>query len=305
MKELNKELDVYKKNNIQNQLIKNFHDALEDENFSLLINKLKMKEQDLFKYTSQLEESALEYGNCLNCKNIMECKNKVVGYAYLPHKLDNSLLFEYKMCRHNKKILKNNSHHKNMYLFDIPKEIAEADWNKIKTNDSKRYEVIEWLNDFLVNYLKDKNQKGLYLHGSFGCGKTYLISAMFNELAKQDIRSAIIFWPEFLRDLKGSFQTDFNEKYEYIKKVPLLLIDDIGAENSTPWGRDEIFCPLVQYRMQENLPTFFTSNLDLDCLSEHFSITKGSYDEIKAVRIIERIKQLTDIIEIQSKNLRN
>lgn len=305
MKELNKELDSFRKNNIGQSLIKNFHDALEDENFKLVTNKLKMKEQDLYKYTSQLEESALEYGNCLDCKNIMECKNKITGYAYLPYKLDNNLLFEYKMCRHNKKIQKNISHHKNMYLFDIPKEIANADWDDIKVKDSKRHETIEWLNDFLTSYPNNKHQKGLYLHGNFGCGKTYLISAMFNELAKQNIKSAIIFWPEFLRDLKGSFQTDFNEKYNYIKKVPLLLIDDIGAENTTAWGRDEIFCPLIQYRMQENLPTFFTSNLDLECLTEHFAITKGSVDEVKAGRIIERIKQLTDILEIESKNLRN
>ena len=113
-----------------------------------------------------------------------------------------------------------------------------------------------------------------------------------------------MFWPEFLRDLKASFSSDFKEKYEYIRSVPLLLIDDIGAEATTSWGRDEIFCPLVQYRMQEHLPTFFTSNLDLKSLEEHFSVSKGNVDHIKARRIIERINQLTDQVEMVSKNLR-
>ena len=145
----------------------------------------------------------------------------------------------------------------------------------------------------------------LYLHGNFGCGKTYLIAAMFNELAHKNIKSAIIFWPEFLRDLKESFSSDFKEKFEYVKKVPLLLIDDIGAESTTAWGRDEIFCPLIQYRMQEGLPTFFTSNLDINMLEEHFSVTKDKIDIIKSRRIIERINQMTDKIEMISKNLRN
>ena len=113
-----------------------------------------------------------------------------------------------------------------------------------------------------------------------------------------------MFWPEFLRDLKASFSSDFKEKFEFVKKVPLLLIDDIGAEATTVWGRDEIFCPLVQYRMQEHLPTFFTSNLDLKALEEHFSVTKEKVDHIKARRIIERINQLTDQVSMVSKNLR-
>ena len=96
--------------------------------------------------------------------------------------------------------------------------------------DKKRHETILWLTKFLNNYEKDNHLKGLYLSGNFGCGKTYLISALFNDLARKNIKSAIIFWPEFLRDLKASFDTDFKEKFEIIKNSPLLLIDDIGAE---------------------------------------------------------------------------
>ena len=51
------------------------------------------------------------------------------------------------------------------------------------------------------------------LCGPNGTGKTYLIAALFNELAKKDVRSAIIYVPEFLRVLKSSFGEDFEEKY--------------------------------------------------------------------------------------------
>lgn len=123
-------------------------------------------------------------------------------------------------------------------------------------------------------------------------------------MAKKDIKSALIYYPEFLRSLKASFQTDYKEKFEYIKKVPLLLLDDIGAENCSSWSRDEILGPILQYRMESNLPTFFTSNLTLKELEKALSITTSGVDKVKARRIIERIKWLTKNLELVSKNRR-
>jgi primosomal protein DnaI len=171
----------------------------------------------------------------------------------------------------------------------------------IFTNDKNRYHVIKYLNDFIKEYPK---VKGLYLSGSFGSGKTYLISAAFNELAKNDIKSTIVFWPAFLKELKEGFYSNDNEKYHHTLKTPLLLIDDIGAETVTAWARDEILCPILQYRMDKKLPTFLTSNLNIEELSEFLSVTKNSVDTVKARRIIERIKQLCNQEELISENLR-
>ena len=179
--------------------------------------------------------------------------------------------------------------------------LRDASISKIHKTDKNRYEAIMWIGEFLSKYEEGERQKGLYLHGNFGCGKTYFIAALFNELAKKGHKSAIIFWPEFLRQ---AFYDDFKDKYEEIKKVPLLLIDDIGAENLTAWNRDEILCPLLQYRMDEGLTTFFTSNLTLENLEEHLATSKSGVDAIKAGRIIARIKQLTTSLEMISKNLR-
>ena len=57
--------------------------------------------------------------------------------------------------------------------------------------------------------------------------------------------------------------------------------------------------------MDANLPTFFSSNLSIAELEEHLSNTKNGVDKVKARRIIERVKQLTDDLELVSKNRRN
>lgn len=305
MKNINSTInDLGFKEKINKDLEKNFEVALKDEDFKVLVEKIKLPKDKLIKYTSTLEECSKNYSRCLKCKNILECHNKIEGYSYLPKVVDGELEFSYQPCKLKKKLDEKNKYLNNIYLFDVPKEIKEASIDKIYMKDANRFEVIEWIHIFINNYNEKKNKKGLYLSGAFGAGKTYILAAMFNELAKKGVKSAIIYWPEFLRDLKTSFQTDFKDKFEFIKKVELLLIDDIGAESTTSWSRDEILGPILQYRMQEELPTFFTSNLDLNALEEHLANSKDGIEVIKAKRIIERIKQLTENKVMISKNLR-
>lgn len=300
--------NIISKKSFQYSLEQTFEEALQNPDFKDLVSKLKVPKEELYKYTSLLEECSKEYSQCLHCKNILDCPNKVNGYAYLPKVINNKLEFRYKVCNLKKRIDKKNEHYKNMILFDVPNAIKEASFSKIYKNDKKRFDTIIWLTDFISKYEKDPYQKGLFLHGNFGCGKSYLIAATFNELAKKGFKSAIVFWPEFLNSLKRSFnssiKSEFNTKYNQIKKVPLLLIDDIGAESVTPWSRDEILCPLLQYRMNEKLPTFLTSNLDYDALEQHLAVSKSGSEIIKSTRIIQRIKQLTEEKELISKNLR-
>jgi len=304
MKSLTEEI---KYNNNDLLLEKYYKRALEDETFKKLVISLGLEKNELMKYTSLLEKSANELKKCACCKNILSCKNDLEGYVYYPSVFQDNLTFNYVPCKYRKKIEEESRYQKNLYLFDMPKEIRNASMKDIRTDDVNRVPIIKWIKKFLDNYIKGTTTKGLYLSGSFGSGKTYLIAAMLNELAKNGKEVAIIYFPEFLRSLKSSFkdEDEFNQRFNYIKKVPLLLIDDIGAEPTTEWGRDEILGTILQYRMQEELPTFFTSNFNLKELEEHLSMTSKSMDKVKARRIMERIKQLTEYMELVGVNRRN
>ena len=281
---------------INNSLKVDFNKELNNPYFSLVLEKIDLEENKLYKYTSRIKDCATEEQNCQNCKGLCFCKNEMKGYKLIPNVLDNKINFEYEACSYMKKNLKETSFLNNIKLYNEPSELKNARIKDIYVDDKSRVEVIKYINDYIKNYNKNR-LKALYLTGSFGSGKTYLISALFNELAKQNVSSVIVYFPEFLRTLKSSFndiENSYNERFNYVKNAKLLLIDDIGAENLTTWGRDEILGTILQYRMQENLPTFFTSNLNMKELEEHLSITTSSSDKIKARRIIERIKYLTD-----------
>lgn len=278
-----------------------YEEAKKNKEFSLFLDKIKVSDELKMKYTSSLESSFEEYENCLNCSGLNDCKNKMLGYAYLPKTVGTRIDFSYKPCKYKNAQDKKYSHLKNVKYFDLPENYKDATWDKVDKRLKSRQETISWMIDFINN----PSSKGLYLSGNFGCGKTFIIVAAFNELAKKNIRSAVIFWPEFLRNLKSSFDTNYEEKIDYIKKVPILLIDDLGAEATTSWSRDEILCPILQYRMDNNLATFITSNLNIDNLEKHLSQTKEGIEVVKAKRIIERVKFLTEEIEMISKNMRN
>lgn len=285
---------------IKTDLDLEYKNALKNSSFKEIVKSLNISSDILKKYTSLIEESSIEYEHCKNCKGLFNCLNKMEGYCYLPIN-NNGVSFTYKPCKYKEAMLKKNKHMVNIKFFNTPDNIKSASLDDIYKTDKNRFETINWLMDFLEDFLSGKKYKGLYLHGNFGCGKTYLVAALFNELARKNYKSIIVFWPEFIRE---AFQDDFHYKYEQVKKIPLLLIDDIGAENLTAYNRDEILCPLLQYRMDNNLATFFTSNLNIKELEQHLSVSKNGVDIVKSRRIISRIEQLTSDIELISKNLR-
>ena len=273
--------------------------------FKKFTQSINLNDKILMKYTSSLKQCFNEKENCKNCKGIENCKNEVIGCFYEPIIIDGNLNFSHKTCKYKNKILHDIEYIKDGYFFEVSKEVRNAKMKDIYTDDKKRKELIKWVINFIKDYKEGKSCKGLYLSGNFGSGKSYIVSAMINELIKDGYKGALIYYPEFLRNLKSSFGKDFEEKFEFAKKADLLLLDDIGAENISSWSRDEILGPIIQYRMDEKLPTFFTSNLSIEELEVHLSESKDKIDKIKAKRIIERIKFITDDLILISENKRN
>lgn len=253
----------------------------------------------------KLHEYSEQVTNCDNCTSLETCQNYLKGYYPQLVIKNNTIDIQYAVCA--KKEM-HDSHKKLQSLIQsvyIPKDILHAKLSDFTVDDG-RIDAITEAKNFFSTYEKGKFQKGLYFYGSFGVGKTYFLGALANEFANRKIPSMIVYVPEFLRELKGSIQSNtVDEKVEAIKHIEVLMLDDIGAESMSSWVRDDILGPLLQFRMQEQLPTFFTSNFDFKQLKHHFTYTqRGESEEMKALRIMERIEYLTKPIEIKGTNRR-
>ena len=292
--------DLVKKNG-KYSLEANYYKACSDKDFSNYVKTLPIEEKELMKYTSSLEECVEMRKKCRNCHKIKECPFDVKGYVLTPEKEQKRVIFSLVACSRKKEEL----YKDNITYFEISKDVRDASIKNIYKDDKGRLPIIKYISDFIKNYGKEGiESKGLYLTGSFGSGKTYLVSAVINEMAKRGVKSVVVYYPEFLRSLKSSFGEDFNEKFESAKRSEILFIDDIGAENCSSWSRDEILGSILQYRMEQHLTTFFTSNLTIEELEKHLATTSSGVEKVKSRRIIERIKQLTIPIELVSENRR-
>lgn len=292
------ELKVDNKKKFQELQDQEFQEALKNDDYKALVRKVKITEKEAKANTIKLLDSIAELSNCKNCHSLYECQNKVRGYVFFPEKKESNLQFSYIPCKYQKlamRTLKNKKTNQNVLDSARLKDI------KITKN---RAEIIKWIKGYFDKYDPYKTTKGLYLHGNFGTGKTYLMASLLNELKnKFAITTEIVYFPELLRRLKEDLSL-VGERLDYLERVDILLLDDIGAEKVTEWGRDEILGTILQTRMNMGMPTFFTSNLNILELEKNLSLTKDSEDAVKAKRIIERIKFLTDDIELLGNNYR-
>ena len=190
-------------------------------------------------------------------------------------------------------------------LINLPASLRKASLAQVDLDDLERLPVFEKLLAFVEQY--PTIRKGLYLYGDFGVGKSFMVAALAHDLSeKRGVSSTLLHYPSFVIDVKNAIG-DGNVKtlVDELKLSEVLILDDIGAEQSTPWVRDEILQVILQYRMQENLPTFFTSNFDFEELEQHFAKGKHGNDEIwEARRVMERIRYLAEETRLEGVNRR-
>ncbi|GAA3022622.1 primosomal protein DnaI [Tetragenococcus solitarius] len=191
---------------------------------------------------------------------------------------------------------------------NMPKDIQEAQMANYE-GTTGRAKAFMGAIDF-INAYKDAPRsfhKGLYLVGSFGVGKTYLLGAIARDLAEAGYTSTLLHFPSFAVDMKQSIKKDeVGEKLDAVKSASILMLDDVGADAMSSWIRDDIFGVILQYRMQEQLPTFFSSNFTMNELEQHLSVTqRGEEEPLKAKRLMERIRYLSQEIEMTGRNRRN
>ncbi|HCJ4337398.1 TPA: primosomal protein DnaI, partial [Listeria innocua] len=120
------------------------------------------------------------------------------------------------------------------------------------------------------------------------------------------ISTTLVYLPEFMREVKQSISDNtVGEKIQFAKETEVLMLDDIGAESMTAWTRDEVLGAILQFRMQEELPTFFSSNYNMDQLENHLMFAQnGTEEKLKARRIMERVRYLSKEVNLEGKNRR-
>ena len=117
---------------------------------------------------------------------------------------------------------------------------------------------------FCAAVKRDPKVPGLLLKGSCGTGKTHLAVAILRETAEAGIPGMFVVVPDLIAKMLASFDAKDGKAgalVETAKNAPLLVLDDLGAENPKPWVVELIYV-LINHRYEYMLPTVITTNYD-------------------------------------------
>lgn len=140
-----------------------------------------------------------------------------------------------------------------------------------KTARQNMKKVYESVTKFVSNF--DKNFSNLLITGNTGVGKTFLTNCIAKELL--DTSHSVIYLTavEFFESFESE---DFNKNKnnvvdtQYFLDADLLIIDDLGTENSNSYTNSRLFY-IINERCIRKKPMIISANLDINQISERYS----------------------------------
>ncbi len=262
---------------------------------------------------NKLYQMTVEYRNCKECPGLERCPNDMQGHSTrITCEETNGewQLFDMKTPCSKWTVYEQREMIRRRitsYYADVDLTDEPYDEEQMLDMDAER----EWAVNRVMEYVAETRanglgKRGLYLMGSFGTGKTYMAAYLLHKLAREGFSGVIVYMPEFVEDAKALMMEPqkLKETLTLMKECDLLVFDDIGAENLSPWVRDHVLGAILNYRMNRK-PTFYTSNHDLDSLEKHFSFTHKEGEELhKGQRLMDRIRPFVDIVHVRGRNQR-
>ena len=163
----------------------------------------------------------------------------------------------------------------------------ETYFERCKNDPGKRQALLAIQEFYASNSVGGK--RGIMLWGKSDVAKTGSLSPLFVGLLRQTGEGLWIQYNDLLAQLRKFEDGQVDERMQECQRTKILFIDDLGdpmAEKVSDYSRDVMF-RIIDYRCNNNLMTFITSNLSPTQLS-------GIFHE----RFVKRIGGICAIIEV-------
>jgi DNA replication protein DnaC len=117
--------------------------------------------------------------------------------------------------------------------------------------------------------------RGLWFAGEVGTGKTTLAMLVSKAAMEAERTVAIYSLPRLLGLLRDSYDDDaaysLNELIDRLSAVDLLHVDDVGAEQSSPWVLEQLYS-IVNTRYEDGRAMVLTTNLNHEELEQQIGV---------------------------------
>ena len=146
------------------------------------------------------------------------------------------------------------------------------DWKRVNLLPEQR-QNLEQVFRLALDFAKSP-EGWLVLQGVTGCGKTHLAAAIANYRLQAGKPALLVVVPDFLDHLRSTFSPEsrvsYDQLFESVKRVPLLILDDFGEQSTTPWAQEKLY-QVINYRYNAQLATIVTTRCSLDEIDDPIS----------------------------------
>lgn len=157
-------------------------------------------------------------------------------------------------------------------------DIPAHDW---RFENAKMTEELAKVKQYADHWEKtcEKNV-GLLLFGNVGTGKTYAAGCVANVLLDRMIPVRMIGMSDVVNRMQGNFGADRENLMKYLMRADLLILDDLGAERNTSFGKECVF-DVFNRRLLQRKPMIVTTNISLDAMKKATDLEERRiYDRI-------------------------
>lgn len=221
-----------------------------------------------------------DIAKCNDCNSILECKQDLLGIQPLiaQHTFDNKSTW---------KLITQECSYKPSKIYGTYEKTI-------------RQQICTMLSDMQKDVANELyTSRNGFLYGAAGHGKSTIMKCLCKKLSERKVVTMFELAINIVNKLK-----DFDDNYNYIQflqTVPVLFIDDFAREGLTTWTISQVWTPILQHRLDNNMPTYISSNYDL---IELYKMIVDLRDEITADMFIDRIKGYLKVIKLHDMNYR-
>jgi DNA replication protein DnaC len=153
----------------------------------------------------------------------------------------------------------------------IPKRFRDASWERppVIDLDPTTVRVARRYAEQVGDHLEEGD--GLCFVGDVGTGKTTMAMLISKAALEAGHSVAIYSLPRLLSDIRTTFgegaTRTHSELMDRLAEVELLHLDDVGAENTTPWVLEELYS-IVNVRYEQQRSIVYTTNLEREELRQ-------------------------------------
>lgn len=149
---------------------------------------------------------------------------------------------------------------------NLPRRLAEVSFDSAPQRDPQGLAALEWLRRFGAEW---DRKRWLVVRGEMGVGKTCAVVALVRELAPlicdEVFSAAFVTTSDLVLEYQAAMR--YHSEDEVVTRyadVDLLILDDLGAEDSNWWREKRIYYPILNRRYDQERPTIITTNLALE-----------------------------------------